>query len=44
MQAYPAPNSVLVLDNAAIHKGAKIRRMARRKGMLLPLILGGPAN
>lgn len=35
MAAYPAPNSVLVMDNAAIHKGGKIRRMARRKGTYL---------
>lgn len=32
MNAYPGPNSVLVLDNAAIHKGGKIARMARRRG------------
>lgn len=35
MNQYPAPNSILVLDNASIHHGGRIRELCERKGVLL---------
>lgn len=35
MNRYPGPNSVLVLDNAAIHHGGRIASLCERKGVLL---------
>jgi transposase len=32
---YPAPNSVLVLDNASIHRSARMRELCERAGVVL---------
>ncbi|KAG0139487.1 hypothetical protein CROQUDRAFT_14194, partial [Cronartium quercuum f. sp. fusiforme G11] len=32
MNVYPAPNSILVLDNAAIHHGAEISHLCANHG------------
>lgn len=31
MQPWPEPNSVIVLDNASIHKGAEVRAMVEAR-------------
>lgn len=35
MNSYPAPRSVLILDNAKIHHGGKIEQLCKDKGILL---------
>lgn len=35
MQPYPAPNSVLILDNAQIHHGGRIEKLCRDAGIML---------
>jgi len=36
--AYPGPRSVLILDNASIHKSAELRCMCEEKGVLLKFL------
>ena len=36
--AYPGPRSVLILDNATIHKSAELRDMCEEKGVLLKFL------
>ena len=35
---FPGPRSVLVLDNASIHKSAKLRSMCEDRGVLLKFL------
>ena len=35
MNPYPAVNSILVMDNAAIHRGARVQRLCRDAGVRL---------
>lgn len=35
MQPYPAPNSVIVMDNCRIHKSPRIREMIESRFVLL---------
>ena len=35
MNRYPAINSILVMDNAAIHRGSRVRRLCRDAGVRL---------
>ena len=36
--AYPGPRSVLILDNASIHKSAKLRSICEERGVLLKFL------
>jgi len=38
MQPYPAPNSVIVMDNCRIHKAPEIREMIEARGMRLEFL------
>jgi transposase len=33
--SHPAPNSVIVLDNASIHRSARVRQLCERAGVIL---------
>lgn len=35
MNSFPGPYSVLVLDNASIHKGQRLRNLCENKGVRL---------
>ena len=36
--AYPGPRSVIILDNASIHKSAELRQMCEERGVLLKFL------
>lgn len=38
MQPYPAPNSVIVMDNCRIHKSPKIREMIENRFVLILIL------
>ena len=35
MNSYPGPNSVLVCDNAKVHKGRRVQQLCDEKGVML---------